>query len=68
VYAGLRRGELQALDWSDVELDVGVIRVRSSWDQLAGRVAPKTKAGARVVPIASVLDGMGRCLRLGCSR
>jgi integrase len=56
VYAGLRRGELQALDWSDVELDAGVIHVRSSWDQLAGRAAPKTKTGARVVPIASVLD------------
>lgn len=56
VYAGLRRGELQALDWSDIELDDGVIRVRASWDQVAGRIAPKTKAGTRAVPIASVLD------------
>jgi integrase len=56
VYAGLRRGELQALAWSDVERDRGVIHVRASWDQLAGRVGPKTKAGTRVVPIASVLD------------
>jgi integrase len=55
VYAGLRRGELQALVWSDVELDGGVIRVRASWDPVAGRVAPKTKAGTRAVPIASVL-------------
>jgi integrase len=56
VYAGLRRGELQALVWSDVELDRGVMRVRASWDPVAGSVPPKTKAGTRVVPIASVLD------------
>ena len=56
VYAGLRRGELQALDWSDVKLDDGVLRVRASWDPQAGRISPKTRAGTRVVPIASVLD------------
>jgi integrase len=63
VYAGLRRGELQALDWADVQLDDGVIRVRASWDQLEGRIAPKTKAGTRAVPIASVLDAYLRDLR-----
>lgn len=56
VYAGLRRGELQALDWSDVKLDDGVLRVRASWDPQAGRISPKIKAGTRVVPVASVLD------------
>jgi integrase len=56
VYGGLRRGELQALAWSDIELELGVIHVRASWDHLAGRVGPKTKAGTRAVPIASVLD------------
>jgi len=32
-----------------------VIRVRWSWDPKAGRVAPKSRAGARTVPIPRVL-------------
>jgi integrase len=32
LYAGLRRGELQALRWRDVDLEAGVIRVEGSWD------------------------------------
>jgi len=36
LYAGLRRGELQALRWSDVDLERGLIRVERSWDQKAG--------------------------------
>lgn len=54
-YAGLRLGELQALDWNAVDLDGSVIRVKASWDPRAGLVAPKSAAGRRVVPIASVL-------------
>jgi integrase len=54
-YAGLRLGELQALDWSAVDLEQAVIRVQASWDPRAGLVAPKSAAGRRVVPIASVL-------------
>jgi len=30
VYGGLRRGELLALRWEDVDLDVGVIHVERS--------------------------------------
>lgn len=40
-YAGLRRGELQALTWTDVDLAHGVIRVERSWDQKEGLVEPK---------------------------
>lgn len=54
-YAGLRLGELQALDWSVVDLAQGVVRVEASWDPKAGLVAPKSKAGRRIVPIASAL-------------
>lgn len=51
LYGGLRRGELRALRWRDVDLGAGVIRVRASMDD-AGRVtAPKTKAGEREAPI-----------------
>ncbi len=54
-YAGLRRGELQALAWGDVDLAHGLIRVERSWDQKQGFVAPKSAAGRRRVPIAAVL-------------
>jgi integrase len=54
-YAGLRRGELQALRWSDLDLAHGVIKVERSWDQKQGVIPPKSAAGERRVPIAAVL-------------
>jgi integrase len=36
-YAGLRRGELQALRDEDVDLAAGVIRVERSWEPYGGR-------------------------------
>ena len=54
-YAGLRRGELQALLWQDVDLAGGTIAVTASWDRKAGRVGPKSRAGARTVPIIARL-------------
>ena len=39
---GLRRGELLALQWSDIDLDRGVLRVERSLEE--------TKAGLRVKP------------------
>jgi integrase len=55
LYSGLRRGELWALRWEDVDLDAGVIQVRRSWDTHEGEIEPKSGAGTRRVPIASVL-------------
>ncbi len=54
-YAGLRRGELRALRWSDVDLAEGVIRVERSWDVKEGTIEPKSTAGRRKVPIAALL-------------
>ncbi len=54
-YAGLRRGELQALRCSDIDLGRSEITVERSWDQCEGPIAPKSKAGVRTVPILSVL-------------
>jgi integrase len=54
-YAGLRRGELQALRWVDVDLAGGVLRVERSWDVKAGVIDPKSIAGRRKVQIAAVL-------------
>jgi integrase len=55
LYSGLRRGELMALRWEDVDLAAGVIHVRASWDLAAGRVEPKSTAGKRRVPITARL-------------
>jgi len=56
LYAGLRRGELMALRWEDVDLALGVIRVERSYDD-KGRVEiePKSRAGRRTVPIVGAL-------------
>jgi integrase len=55
VYAGLRRGELQALRWEDVDIEGGVIHVRRGWDAIEGEITPKSAKGRRTVPIAAVL-------------
>jgi integrase len=54
-YAGLRRGELIALRWEDVDLATGVIRVRRGWDAVEGEIAPKSRQGKRNVPVPAVL-------------
>ena len=58
LYGGLRRGELRALRWDDVDLDRNVVRVVRSWDDVDGAVEPKSRAGVRTVPIASVLRAL----------
>jgi integrase len=55
MYAGLRRGELQALDWSNVDLAAGLIRVERAWDVKEGIIEPKSRAGRRTVPVPAVL-------------
>ena len=57
LYAGLRRGELQALQAGDIDLEQGVIHVRRSWDDKEGVIETKSRAGTRAVPIAAVLRG-----------
>ena len=54
-YAGLRRGELQALRWSDVDLGRSEIRVERSWDQVEGAIEPKSRASRRTVPLLAIL-------------
>ena len=56
-YGGLRRGELQALRVSDVDLSLAELSVRRSWDHVEGPIAPKSRAGLRTLPIIGVLHG-----------
>jgi integrase len=67
-YAGLRAGELLALDWDHVDLELRVIRVERAWDHGSKTfIAPKSKAACRVVPVTERLsvvlsnhrDGLG---------
>jgi len=57
MYGGLRRGELMALRWEDVDLTANVLRVERSWDAKEGEIEPKSAVGRRTVPIPSVLRG-----------
>lgn len=54
-YAGLRRGELAALRWEDVNLADGVIHVRRGWDHVEGEIEPKSRQGKRKVPVPVIL-------------
>ncbi len=57
--AGLRLGEVAALDWSAIDFERGVIVVDRSWCPKSGTfVAPKSKAGRREVPIIGPLRAL----------
>ena len=59
LYTGLRRGELCALQWKDIDFDKKTIRVSKSvyWtnDHVPHIKEPKTNAGIREVPIMDTL-------------
>src|SRR4051812_44858423 len=55
LYAGLRRGELRGLRWSDVDLDANVIAVERGWDEKEGPIEPKSRKGRRRVPVVGPL-------------
>jgi len=57
LYAGLRRGELRALRWEDIDFEAGVIHVRRSWDAdpAIGEIEVKSDAGRRRVPLIGAL-------------
>jgi integrase len=54
-YAGLRRGELRALLWDDVDLGDGLIHVERSMSGHGETGRPKSRAGRRSVPIVAAL-------------
>lgn len=55
-FAGLRRGEVTALLWSDIDFDNKSISITKSYDFKANRIKPpKTEAGVRTVPMPDIL-------------
>ena len=56
LYAGLRRGEIMALRWADIDTAAGTIQIERSWDtKTRAFVKPKSRAGHRRVPLAAAL-------------
>lgn len=59
LYAGLRRGELIALTWTDVDLKQGTIRINKAAEFINNKphIKPmtKTKAGMRLISIPRIL-------------
>jgi integrase len=58
VYAGLRLGELLALDVAAVDLDGGWIHVHRSWDRGAKQFVPTKSRKPRDVPIIDKLAAL----------
>src|SRR2546423_10545660 len=54
-FYGLRRGELRAVRWSDVDFAAGMIHVVRGWDDADGPITTKSLAGERRVPLAGQL-------------
>jgi integrase len=55
LFAGLRPGEIRGLRSRDVDFEHGLVRIEQSWDDKAGPIAPKSRAGRRRVPLATPL-------------
>ncbi len=56
IYAGLRHGELRALQARDISLKQRRIQVRRGWDPYEGEIIPKSHAGRRVTIITRPLE------------
>jgi integrase len=58
MYCGLRRGEVLALTWKDIDLEKKVLQVNKSVQMFKNQPQikkPKSKAGTREIPIPNIL-------------
>lgn len=66
IYGGLRKGELLALEWSDIDLDNNTVSVSKSVAIVGGQQivkCPKTKNSKRVISIPASLTQRIRALK-----
>jgi integrase len=66
LFAGLRASEIRGLTWADIDLKTKTLHVRRRADRYCKLGPPKSKAGARSIPIGSVLLNALRTWRLAC--
>lgn len=56
VFTGMRQGEIRGLQWSEVDLEKGLIEVKQAACTLSGTIhTPKSQAGFRVIHMAPEL-------------
>jgi integrase len=65
-FAGLRASELRGLPWRDVDLKRGEIRVRQRADRFNVISKPKSKAGARSIPLGPFVINTLRTWKVAC--
>lgn len=61
LYCGLRKGELLALRWKDIDLEADVITVDKAIEVITNQPtvkSPKSKAGIRKIPIPEILHNV----------
>lgn len=57
MFCGLRRGELTALTWNDIDFSSGNISVSKSYDFKSNQIkSTKTQSGIRIVPMPQLLS------------
>jgi integrase len=66
IYTGMRISELRGLRWRDIDLEAGLVHVRQRVEAWCRMGPPKSRAGARDIPLApSVVNALKRW-RLAC--
>jgi integrase len=68
IFTGMRISELRGLPWRDVDLDCGMIHVRQRADAWRRLGPPKSKAGARDIPLAPIIVIALRQWRAPCPK
>jgi integrase len=66
IFTGMRASELRGLIWDDVDLTNGIIHVRRRADRWGTMGAPKSKMGARDIPLPPLVINTLRAWKLAC--